>query len=430
MRGPEEIDRGLSALAAQVAAGLPPLAGVRVLDFTHYLAGPRCTKLLADFGADVVKIERPPSGDPARRIGPFFHDAPNPEASGTFLFLNTNKRSVTLNLRTELGLSLCRALVEKVDIVVENFRPGVMRDLGLGYETLRDLRPGLVMTSVSNFGQTGPYRDLPASELTLSAMGGPMNATGHREHEPLKLAGNVVQYHAGSMAAYATVLALLAAERDADEDAQPAGEYVDVSIYETQAGFRDRRTVYLTAHAYTGDVAKRPIAGIRPGAGVRPCADGYVNLHANSPSRFGDFLRMIRRDDLVERTAGLSPLGASLDPELAHEIEASYLEWLMQRGKHEAAREAQRASGAAAPVNTVRDLLEDESFTRRGVFEVVDHPATGAVRYPGRPFVMGESSRPRARRAPLLGEHNAEVLCGELGVDLTDLPRLRELGVL
>src|SRR5437870_972035 len=153
-------------MAAQVAAGMPPLAGVRVLDLTHYLAGPRCTKLLADFGADVIKVERPPSGDPARRLGPFYHDVPSPEASGTFLFLNTNKRSVTLDLKTDLGRDWLLRLAESADIVVESFRPGVMDSLGLGYQMLQARRPGLVMTSISNFGQTGPYRDLPASEIT------------------------------------------------------------------------------------------------------------------------------------------------------------------------------------------------------------------------------------------------------------------------
>jgi crotonobetainyl-CoA:carnitine CoA-transferase CaiB-like acyl-CoA transferase len=422
--------QALGLIAAQSAAGQPPLAGVKVLDLTHYLAGPRCTKLLADFGADVIKIERPPAGDPARGLGPFLHDVPNPEASGTFLHLNTNKRSVTLNLRSELGLSLCRRLVERVDVVVESFRPGVMQRLGLDFETLRSLRPGLVMTAISNFGQTGPYHDLPASELTLSAMGGPMNVTGHREHEPLKLAGNVVQYHAGSMAAFATVLALYGVENARDAGEAPEGEYCDLSIYETQAGFRDRRTINLTAHAYTGEVGMRPLAGIRPGAGVRPCADGYVNLHATSPARFQEFLRLIGRADLAERAQGHTPLAVALDDELAGEIEASYLAWLMQHGKHEAAREAQSHRLLAAPVNTVRDLLEDESFTRREVFEVIDHPATGPVRYPGRPFIMGESPRPHARRAPLLGEHNVDVLCGELGLDAADLPRLREEGVI
>ncbi|MHB8576034.1 MAG: CaiB/BaiF CoA transferase family protein, partial [Dehalococcoidia bacterium] len=286
-----QADAGIAALSAQATAGLPPLDGVRVVDFSHWRAGPRCTKLLADFGADVIKIERPPSGDPARRVGPFFDDRPEPEASGTFLFLNTNKRSVSLNLKTELGRSYALALIEKADIVDESFRPGVMQNLGLDFATLNGRRPGIIMTSISNFGQTGPYRDLPASEITLSAMGGPMNVTGHRDHEPLKLAGNIVQYHAGSVAALATTLALYAAESAQEAGDDPEGEHIDVSIYETQASFRDRRAIYLTAFAYTGDIGQRPIPGTRPGAGVRPCADGYVNITVAGTRRFPGFMR-------------------------------------------------------------------------------------------------------------------------------------------
>lgn len=404
-----------AASGAGASAGAPPLTGVRVLDLTHFHAGPRCTKLLADFGADVIKVERPAGGDPARALGPFPGDIPNLEASGTFLFLNTNKRGITLDLKTEAGRDICLALAARADIVVENFRPGVMDALGLGYPVLSALNPAVILTSISNFGQTGPYRDLPASELTLSAMGGPMNVTGYREREPLKLAGNVVQYHAGSVAAYATLLALYAVEgaRAAGEPAQ--GEWIDVSIYETQAGFRDRRVINLTAHAYTGDTGKRGIPGSRPGAGVRPCADGFVNIHASSPSRFAEFLRLIGRADLVPIFAGVSPFTAT-DSDLLGEVEANYRVWLLDKTKHEAAALAQRHHLLAAPVNTVRDLVEDAGFEARGVFETVDHPATGPLRYPGRPFIMSESSRPPARRAPLLGEHTAEVLA-EIGLN-------------
>ncbi len=221
------------------------LEGVRVLDLTHHIAGPWCTKLLADYGADVIKIERPGSGDPTRSIGPFYHDDPHLEKSGLFLHLNTNKRSVTLDLKRPTGQDIARRLAQNVDIVVESFSPGVMADLGLDYPILEKLNPRVVVTSISNFGQTGPYRDLKASEIVSSAMGGPMNVTGHAEREPLKLGGSIVAYQAGSVAAYSTMVALYQAEEDDGE-----GQHVDVSIYETQAGTRDRRTTNLTGYAY------------------------------------------------------------------------------------------------------------------------------------------------------------------------------------
>jgi crotonobetainyl-CoA:carnitine CoA-transferase CaiB-like acyl-CoA transferase len=395
------------------------LAGIRVLDLTHHIAGPHCTKLLADFGADVLKIERPPAGDPARRAGPFYKDVPHPETSALFLHLNTNKRSLTLNLKTAEGQRIAHRLVERVDVLVENFRPGVLARLGLDIATLHRINPRLVVTSISNFGQTGPYRDLRASEITLFAMGGPMNITGHRDHEPLKLGGNVVQYHAGSVAAYATLLAVYAVE-----GGRAQGEHIDVSIYETQAGFRDRRTIYLTAHAYTGEIGRRPETGVRPGAGVRPAADGYVNITAFGAARFPRFLHMIGREDLLDDPRVQNPAFLLQYPELAQEIENSYLAWLMAHTKREAAAIAQAHRLLAAPVNEIKDLLEDPAFAERGAFETIDHPYTGPQRYPGRPFIMSATPRPPARRAPLLGEHTVEVL-EELGYSREDIGRLR-----
>ena len=142
-----------------------PMAGLRVLDLTRQIAGPYCTKLLADYGADVVKIERPGDGDPARQTPPFFHDRPDAESSLHFLYLNTNKRSVTLDLESDPGRQAFLDLARDADVVVENFRPGVMDRLGIGWETLHALNPRLILTSISNFGQTGPYRDLDAGEL-------------------------------------------------------------------------------------------------------------------------------------------------------------------------------------------------------------------------------------------------------------------------
>lgn len=400
------------------------LAGVRVLDLTHHIAGPHCSKLLGDFGADVLKIERPPAGDPARLAGPFYKDIPDLETSALFLHLNTNKRSLTLNLKSVEGQRIIRRLAEGVDILVESFRPGVMADLGLDTATLSAINPRLIVTSISNFGQTGPYRDLRASEITMSAMGGPMNVTGHRDHHPLKLGGNVVQYHAGAIAAYATLLALWAVE-----GGRPHGEHIDISIYETQTGFRDRRVIYLTGYAYTGETGQRPEAGARPGTGVRPAMDGYVNIFAGGADRFRRFLGMIGREDLTEDPRTHNPLLLPQHPELAMEIENSYLVWLMSHPKREAAAIAQANRLLAAPVNEIRDVMEDPAFIERGVFETIDHPRTGPQRYAGRPFILWGSPRPPARRAPLLGEHTSEVLVDELGYTQEDVGLLRAQGV-
>jgi len=165
-----------------------PLSGVKVLDLSWYISGPYCTKLLADYGADVLKVEMPGEGDPARKLGPFFKDDPHPEKSGLFLYLNTNKKGITLNLKSSWGNDVIKELVKDVDILVESFSPDVMERLGLSYEDLEKINPRLLFTSISNFGQFGPYRDYKASELIIYGMGGAMNESGLPDREPLKKA--------------------------------------------------------------------------------------------------------------------------------------------------------------------------------------------------------------------------------------------------
>ena len=177
------------------------LSHLKVLDLTSNLSGPYCAMILADQGADVIKIERPDGGDPSRRLGPFPDDVPHAEKSGLFLHLNTNKESVALNLKTLRGRQIFFQLLTRADIVVENFHPRVMRTLGLEYALLRFVKPRLVMTSISNFGQTGPYRDWKARDLTLYAMGGEMYSSGATGRDPLQQAPGLTLYQAGSMAA-------------------------------------------------------------------------------------------------------------------------------------------------------------------------------------------------------------------------------------
>ncbi len=397
------------------------LDGVRVLDLTHHIAGPFCTKLLADYGADVIKIERPRVGDPARREGPFLHDEPHLEGSALFLHLNTNKRSVCLDLATPAGRDIALQLAARSHIVVENFRPGTLDRFGLGYEALRAVRPDIVLVSISNFGQSGPYRDLPMSEITAYAMGGAMNATGHRDREPLKLGGNVVQYHAGANAAFAAMTALWRVESGGP------GDHVDVSIYETQAGSRDRRTIYLTAYSYSGYTSRRPGSETRLAGGVRIAADGYVYL-AGYGKRLPNFLRMIGRDDLLGDPR-VSDSSAELDPAWVEEIESSYLVWARERPKAQVVAEAQKFGILAGAVNQVDDLFTDPQFVARPPWDVIDHPHTGPLHYPGGPFRMSATPRRVGGRAPLLGEHTVEVLRHELGMTDAEVARLAEQGV-
>src|SRR5262249_49861044 len=200
---------------------------------TNHAPGSYPPTSVAASGAHGIKINRPDGGHQPRRYAPFPQDEPHPEKSALFLHLNTNKRGITLNLKTTAGRDLFKALVREVDILVENFSPRVMPSLGLAYESMEALNPRLVMTSISNFGQTGPYRDYRAQDIVIYAVGGPMQQTGVPGREPLKMAGNLMQYQGGAMAATATMVGLSAAQL------QGIGQHLDVSLFETHAGTVD-----------------------------------------------------------------------------------------------------------------------------------------------------------------------------------------------
>lgn len=402
---------------------LDSFEGVRVVDFSSGIAGASCTKLFADHGADVIKVE-PPGGDRLRAMPPFAGDIPDLERGLLFLHLNTNKRSITLNLDTGDGLDIARRLVEQADIVIESDEPGRMAIRGLGYAELEEELPKLVYASITPWGQTGPYVDLNfgASELTLQGMGGPVIQTGSADREPLKLGGNIAQFQAGIVAAYAASLALLRVEMGGP------GDYIDVSIYETQAGSRDRRTISLTAYAYQGTISgRRSLSGYALAAGVQPCLDGEVDILAPGP-KIHDFVRMIGREDLAGDPR-LDQPPMTLDPEFVQEIATAYLAWSMQRTKRDAVAEAQSYGLLSGIVNTPDDLLTDPHYRDRGVWETIEHPVAGTFEYPGRMLVMSDTPRAPARRAPLLGEHTREVLT-EIGIPAGRFPLLRGVGAI
>ncbi|MBM3947363.1 MAG: CoA transferase [SAR202 cluster bacterium] len=407
------------------------LQGVKVLDLTWHIAGPYCSKLLADFGADVIKVERPATGDPARAIGPFLNDEPHLEKSGLFLHLNTNKRSVTLDLKHPHARDITQGLVEWADIVVENFSPRVLPLLGLSYQTLASWNPRVLLVSISNFGQTGPYRDYRAEDLTIYAMGGPMLMTGTPELPPSRLGLNVVLYQGGAAAALATVTALVGAEL------RGRGEHVDVSLYETQMGTQDRRVSGLVGYQYTGTTFTRRPAGAGIASGVKPCKDGYINL-VGAGVRFSRIVTMLGKPEILKDPRFATPEARTL-PENVQAFEEEYvLPWLSERTMEEAWAAAQAVGVLSGPVFTVRDIVEREHFVGRGAFAALDHPVAGRLMYPSRPFIMMETpslleqrpGSPVCRPAPLLGQHNREVYHGLLGLSQSELDALSAAGVI
>jgi len=401
------------------------LSDMRVLDLTQYIPGPYCTKLLADFGADVIKVEKPHRGDIARQVGPFPDDKPHVEKSGLFLYLNTNKRGLTLDLNSAEGLQIFRELVKKwADVVVESFRPGVMAGFGLDYEALVKVKSPLVMTSISNFGQTGPYRDYEASELIIYGMGGAMLMTGQPGRYPLKLGGTVTLLQGGSVAAVATLAAFFSLRY------QQVGQYVDISLFETAAGSIDRRTSNLVNYQYTGRIAPRQsISGLGFPYGIYPCADGFLDI-ASPVRSFSQLAYAMGMPDLAQDPRFSTP-EAQTNPERKEEFERTlFLPWLLKRTRREAFEACQKYGVFCGMCNSTEDVAKDHHLNSRGFFMEVDHPEAGPIRYPGAPFKMGETPWQIRRPAPLLGQDNEEILVGILDYSKKDLLRLEQDGVI
>ena len=390
------------------------LEGVQIIDLTHHIAGPYCTKLLADFGADVIKVERPDGGDPARRLGPFPDDVPHPEKSGLFLYLNTNKRGVTLNLKDPEGRGVLLDLVRHADVLVENFSPKVMPGLGLGYEALKEVNPNLIVTSISSSGQTGRYRNYRASELVLYALGGMAYITGEYNREPVKHGYNQAQYLGGLAGASGTVASLIGQWNGGH------GEHVDVSILECVCS-----TLLTTIldYTYTGNVARRqPLEG----SSLRYPAmtsDGYI---LPTPGVMGDwetYVEMVGvpelHDPKYDTVAGRQVHSAEVDRLLKSK-------W-MERTAKEWFHHAQEWRFPFSPVQTMAEVYESPQLHERGYFVEFPHPAVGTLRYPGPPFQMSETLRRQIRAAPLLGEHNREVF-GHLGYTGSDRGLHAQLG--
>ena len=394
------------------------LDGLKVLDLTHYVAGPYATRLMAAQSAEVIKVERPAIGDGARRAGPFPDDVPHPEKSALFLYLNTGKKSVTLNLKNGASNPILRRLLEWADVLVENFRPGVLERLGLDYESVAAVNPGLVMTSISNFGQTGPYRDYGAREINLYAMGGLMYITGDPEREPLHMAARLAQYGAGQNAFAGTLGALL------HRDITGIGQHVDVAISEYLATILENA---LSQYSYTGSNFRRTgNRGYgRAAWGPYPCQDGYVGVIAGPDHKWPEMAELMGIAELAEERFG-DRAGRA---ENADELDSLMLPWLMQHDRHEIFERAQHRGLAFAYVAAPEDILGWEHLRERGFFGSVVHPKAGGLEHPMMPWRV-EDGGWELDAAPMLGQHNIDVYCGMLGYSKAELVRMRGVGVL
>ena len=393
------------------------LEGIKILDLTHYIAGPYCTKILADFGADVLKVERPGLGDSARQMGPFYQDDPHLEKSGLFLFLNTNKQSITLDLETATGGNIVRKLVEEADVLVENFAPGVMDKLGLGYDVLEKINPRLIMVSISNFGQSGPYRDYKAEDIVEYAMSGLMYVIGNYDREPVKHGGTAAQFTAGEVAAI-TVLMALNVQQDSGQ-----GDYIDVSIQEAVTA---PQYTLLMPYVYSGGVKRRSLKGGGDLTQNNAIAtkDGYV-VPSITNMEWSLLALSLELTEELDNSKFDTPAARVLNGE---ELDDIIHKRFLEKTKADLFHETQAFGSSFGIVMSTEDLLNCPQLAEREFFPEVDHPFTGSLKYPGAPFKMPEGGWQKGS-APLLGEHNREIFIDRLGYSQEDLVKFRELGI-
>ncbi len=390
------------------------LTGIRVLDFSQYVAGPYCTKLMAGFGADVLKVEPPATGDASRHKGPYPGGEPHLEKSGMFLYLNPNKKSITLDIGSEAGRAIARRLAAESDVVVEGFAPGYLASLGLGYEDLSAENPRLVLVSITPFGQDGPWRDWKADEVNLHAISGLMQITGDPEREPLKNGGHQALYNTGINAFTATMMAVYA------QLALGVGQHVDVSAYETMTYMMEPPRV--TQASIQGDYTNR--VGNRNT--LLPAANGHVNFIRGGSGVATEVLSKVTGD-----SAFLDPRlrAFALTGPVADEIEALLLPWLLEHTKEEFYYAGQGGGQNFGYVADPQDLLDSPQLQAREFFVEIDHPVAGGFTYPGAPYRLTETPW-QTGRAPLLGEHNDEVYAGRLGFTAAHLAGLSRAGVI
>ncbi len=381
--------------ASALAAG--PLAGLKVLELGQLIAGPFAGKTLADFGAELIKVEPPGTGDPLRQWR-MLHQG----ESVWWQVQSRNKKSVTLDLREEADRAIARQLAAEADVLIENFRPGLMEDWGMGYETLAAANPGLIMLRISGYGQTGPYRDLPGFAVVAEAMGGLRHLMGEPGRPPVRAGVSLGDTLAALHGVIGVLLALQARQRTG------RGQVVDVALYEAVFNCMESLLPEFSAFGVVREPAGSALPGIAPSNAYR-CADGQVVIGGNGDSIFKRLMTAIGREDLGQDPllSGNAGRAARVD-----ELDAAITAWTVQRPVAEVVEVLQAARVPVGRIYTARDIAEDPHYRARGMIERIVTASGLALDVPG--IVPKLSDTPGAIRAvaPGLGEHNAELLPG------------------
>ena len=397
------------------------LGGIKVLELCSMVAGPFCTKIMADMGAEVLKVERPGIGDEARRRGPFPDDIPHQERSGLFLYLNTNKLGITLDYTTPEGSGILRELVKGYDVIVEDNPPGALSRLGLGYEELSELKPGLIMTSITPFGQTGPYRDYKAYPLNSIHSSGEGYVTpsgsSFRDRPPVKLGGFAGEYEVGIYSALGTLVALYF------RSCTGLGQHIDISKQEalTISCLFDH-----LPYAMVGMTVSRLMPRV-PETGVVPCKDGHVMCVSLEETFWQRIKKLMGEPEWAQADWYQNQ---DRRREHAAEVRKGLEEWAGNRTKRELHEGALEEGVALSPFLTPREILQSELLKSRGFFAEIEHPELGKVTCITAPYHLAKTPWWCERAAPLLGEHNEEIYCRRSGYTEQELATLAAQGVI
>jgi crotonobetainyl-CoA:carnitine CoA-transferase CaiB-like acyl-CoA transferase len=400
------------------------LEGVRVVDFTQFEAGPSCTEALAWLGAEVVKIENPGRGDPGRRLRPGQPD----DDPWYFHQFNANKKSITLNLKSPRGLEIVKDLLKKADVTVENMAPGTIERLGLGYDIVKALNPGIVYCQVKGFGAGSPYEKNLAFDMIAQAAGGPTSVTGYGDRPPVKPGPSFGDTGTGMLMA----VSILAALRKRDRTGK--GQRLQVAMQDAMVHYMrvpfSRTQLSGQAQLRGGSDRSQP-GGLVPSA-LYPCKPGgpndyvYVFTSRANPEHWTRLLKAIGREDLVGDARYDTNQARS---QRAAEVDEIIAQWTRQHSKEDAMRIIGEAGVPAGAVFDTLELMNDASLAERGIMQTVEHPTTGTYKMPAWP-VRFDGMPSRVKPSPLLGQHNAEVLGGWLGIGAAEIDALRTEGII
>ena len=388
-----------------------PLSGLKVLDFTRVFSGPYCTMMLGDLGAEIIKVERKGVGDETHYFAPMKNDE-----SGYFTYFNRNKKSLTLDLKAPEAVEIVKELAGWADIVVENFSPGVVDRLGIGYEDLKKVNPKIIYGSISCFGQTGPYKKKPAYDIVCQAMGGFMSLTGEKGGTPYKVGPSVVDALAGIHMAFAIMSAVHHRDRTGE------GQFVDVAMMDTAFSVLEN---FVVTKTITGEAPTRngnANLGSAPFNSFRT-KDGYVTIACANNGLFKKLVKAIGREDLLEvEKYKENHLRKANEETLNPEIE----KWTLQYNTDEVVKILDAASVPVGPILGIDELVEDPQIKARDMLVDITHPILGKVKYPGNPIKFSETSDLSFESAPLLGEHNDYVLKDVLKMSEEKISELKE----